>query len=129
MKNLNVVKISLAVVVLLTALIWFLPDYSRKTIKGDYYLLEFDESRPPNYYVCIRGYEDTAGGVFDGVVEQLGIRNNKLFAKVKRLSSGDISGWYELNLDTGSVSGPLDYERDFAGLPVSASSDFFKNLD
>lgn len=78
---------------------------SKKKISGDYYIEQFSEGDPV-YYIQKRGV-DSAGGVFDGIVTQVGWKDVELIADVVRLSSADASGWYKLNLDTGVVEGPM----------------------
>lgn len=83
----------------------FMIGCSQKKIKGDYYIEQFAEGDPV-YYIQKRGV-DSGGGVFDGIVTQVGWKGNEVIADVVRLSSTDENGWYKLNLTTGLVEGPI----------------------
>jgi hypothetical protein len=78
---------------------------SKKTISEKYYIELFTEGDPV-YYIGEKGV-DSGGGVFDGIVKKVGWRGDEVVAKVVRLSSGDESGWYKLDITNGSVTGPI----------------------
>ena len=83
----------------------FMIGCSKKKIAGDYYIEQFTEGDPV-YYVQKQGV-DSGGGVFDGIITQIGWKGDELVAQVVRLSSTDKNGWYKLNLRTGLVEGPI----------------------
>ncbi len=98
---------------------------SRKKIANGYYIELFDESRPV-YYIMEKGV-DSGGGVYDGVVKDIGWKDNELLARVRRLSSADPHGYYKLNLDTGNVTGPITDESEILSFKVVKAEYFFKN--
>jgi hypothetical protein len=105
MKNLNARSKKLVRISLFSILCLIMIGCSKKTISGKYYIELFAEGDPV-YYVGEKGV-DSGGGVFDGIVKQVGWRGDEIVAEVVRLSSGDVSGWYKLDIKNGSVTGPI----------------------
>ena len=125
MKNLNVTKISIILVIAIT--LASSCNSSKKNILGNYDLELFDEGGPL-YYVNKRGVT-SGGGVFDGIIKKIGIDGVEIYAEVKRLSSSDPDGWYKLNINSGVVSGPLDINLKCIEFKIVDVADFYNNID
>jgi len=78
----------------------------------------------PVYYVIETGV-DSPGGVFDGVVNDIGWKGNEILARIERLSSSDPSGWYILNINTGVVSGPIENISKISSFKVVDVENFY----
>lgn len=98
---------------------------SRKKIANDYYIELFDEGKHV-YYVVEKGV-DSGGGVYDGIVKDIGWKDNELLARIRRLSSADPHGFYKLNLDTGNVTGPITDESEILSFKVVKAESFFED--
>jgi hypothetical protein len=59
------------------------------------------------YYLESGIFDSSPGGIFEGTLENIALTNNYLYAEVIRLSSGDISGIYRMELRSGKVEGPI----------------------
>ncbi len=98
-----------------------------KKIKGVYHINEFGDIAPYHYYIIEKG-KDELGGIFEGRVQNIGRIENKLIVDVRKFSNSDVSGWYELNLETGKVSGPITNHKIVGSYkPISART-FFNDL-
>lgn len=92
----------------IVALLFLLGCQSKK-INHRYEIEEFSEGETV-YYILETGV-DSAGGVFDGIIHEIGWKGEEIAARVERLSSADKGGWYILNINTGVVIGPIDYNE------------------
>ncbi|MEZ5324733.1 MAG: hypothetical protein R3F19_06690 [Verrucomicrobiales bacterium] len=77
-------------------------------VSHDYYLEKFPENG--KFYMRRAGEGDVPGGVFDGIVLEVGWSDTVVLAKIKRLYGGDEDGVYRLDLSSGQVIGPLPDE-------------------
>lgn len=118
-KSENLLKVVCGLVVCLLMI-----SCSKKKITGNYYIEQFAEGDPV-YYLQQRGV-DSGGGVFDGIVTQLGWKGDEVVADVVRLSSADENGWYKLNLKTGVVAGPIP-SAEVASFAVVDAEKFFED--
>lgn len=76
-------------------------------LNSKYYLnKEFSEYKDddgiPHYYVGADG-EDSLGGVFKGLIKKIGRDGDLLYADVKKCWTGDISGQYVLDMNSGEI--------------------------
>jgi len=78
------------------------------------------------YYVMETGV-NSPGGVFDGVVKEIGWKGDEILAKVTRLASCDPSGWYILNMRTGVVIGPIADNTIITGFSLVDVKEFYIN--
>ena len=124
MKNLNVKKNRICIILFLAICFGNLLSCSKKTIKGDYYIERFEEGEP-TYYINQRGI-DSGGGVFDGIVLRILVTDGDFYAEIQRLSSSDKNGWYKLNLDTGVVIGPVEIPAK--GTSIISVESYYENL-
>lgn len=81
--------------------------FCHQKIVGDYYLFDLREGGAYCNKVHYGRWDDSGGGVFDGVVEQIGWNDEWIVAEVQRLSGIDTSGWYVLNVKTGKIFAPI----------------------
>jgi len=51
--------------------------------------------------------DKSLGGVFDGVVLEVGWSSEMVLGNVSRLYRGDPDGWYRLEIRSGKVTGPI----------------------
>jgi hypothetical protein len=84
-------------------LVWGCSGNSVKVGKG-LYLERFPENG--KFYLRTR-FDDSIGGVMDGVIYKIGWDNDFIIADVKRLYHGDPSGWYYFDLRNRTVGGPI----------------------
>jgi hypothetical protein len=85
---------------------------NRRVVKGDYLLEYFPDG--DCYYLAKRGKE-VQGGVFQGIIQQIGWSEEYIVCSVKKQYRGDVDGIYSVALHSGVIDGPL--ARDFAKDP------------
>ena len=98
---------------LLSSLLLSCTEGPSKKLVDRYRLERFSESG--SYYVIDARNHSSGGGVFDGVVDEIGWNDDWILARVRRLYHGDSNGWYVLNVRTREVKGallPSDIKKD-----------------
>lgn len=106
--------------------------HSKRRIVRGYFLHAFYEGGEL-YYVHKGIWDDSGGGVFDGVIEEIGWNNKWIVARVKRLAGIDPSGWYVLEVKMGRVMSPITYENlakntNWASIKCVPASEAYKSL-
>ena len=96
---------------------------SSKKLGSKYEFEKFSEG--DSVYYLIEIGVDSPGGVFDGIVKEIGWRDDEVLARVIRLSSSDPSGWYIFNLKSGKVSGPIHDDSTKSKFSVVDSELFY----
>lgn len=125
MNNLIVKEISKKLYIFTILISIFAISCSSKKIKNNYYIERFDEGETV-YYICERGV-DSGGGVFDGIIKEVALDKDYIYANVQRLASSDKGGWYRLNIKTGQIQGPIDL-TNIHNIKILSASDFFNSL-
>lgn len=91
------------------------------------YLIENDDSASPILYYIVEKGTDSPGGVFEGIVKKVAWKEDRLLVDVQKLSSGDLSGWYILDIRSERITGPINDPKEIALYHVVPIEAFFEN--
>ncbi|MCX6894562.1 MAG: hypothetical protein NTZ16_03460 [Verrucomicrobia bacterium] len=94
-----------AIALIMGSCLFFGCSPSTRKLINEYSLERFNENE--QYYV-VTPDDEPGGGVFDGTIHEIGWNQDWILALVTRLSHGDKSGWYALNLKTKQIVGPIE---------------------
>lgn len=87
---------------------------SKRRIKGDFYLEEFEGEI---FYILQRGVDKAGGGILDGTVDKIGWNDTCIVALRTSIFRGDPDGWMIINVKSKKLNGPFsESELDQMGI-------------